>query len=239
MPLQRIKLKSLNAFRRLWWFIINWPKRLLRLCTHIFSFPKVALGNGLPVHYYEFYKWRFLIWLVEIVFYLMDLFAIPEIYETCDEWLKWKSRAINRHEQNIIQEIFGKKINLKLIIIDDTAGAFTRKYNIAYVTFNTINCWKSIPDELLVHEVTHCWQYQRFGSVYLLRALLGQKTQTGYSLKSAAQFAHLPKDEILNKFNYEQQAEIFCEYFKHRYNIASNTQVVQDIIAQFKDDLLA
>ena len=71
-------------------------------------------------------------------------------------------------------------------------------------------CW-------LVHELTHAWQYQHMGWIYLVKALSAQFRQKG----SAYDFGHadgLKKRRKegwdLRKFNLEQQGDIARSYYE-------------------------
>jgi hypothetical protein len=239
MSSEAFKQKCKNLLQRFLWFVRQWPLRLWRLILHLALFARLLPGIGLQVHYYEFYKWRILIWIGELFLNLLDLTGFPEIYETIDEWIKWKTRPLIKKENDLIQEIFGQHINTSLLLIDTKASWFARKYKIAYVTFNTVNCHGAISDDLLIHEVTHCWQYQRFGSVYILRALLGQKTKAGYDPGDLSKYNNLPMGELIKKYNYEQQAEIMSEYFKTIHGLPTTYLAQKTELITIKEQLLS
>ena len=166
----------------------------------------------LDIHYLEFYSYRYLLWLAEFIIYLTDITGLSMLYETLDEWINFNTRNLSPDEYALLLPLFGSQLNYKLVLIDKNARLFARKYNLAYVTFNTINCWGQLTDTLLVHEAVHCWQFQKYGSVYWFRALLGQFTPAGYNygeLSLDVQPLHPDR-----KFNFEQQAEIITDYYK-------------------------
>jgi hypothetical protein len=63
--------------------------------------------------------------------------------------------------------------------------------------------------------LVHVWQFHHFGSPYILRALLAQRTDLGYdygglpALKRAR-----AAQQGLQAFNYEQQASILEDFFR-------------------------
>ena len=58
----------------------------------------------------------------------------------------------------------------------------------------------------LVHEVTHVSQYQKYGIVYIIKALRAQR-HGGYNYKETW------LQTALNDFNFEQQADIAKQYY--------------------------
>jgi len=60
----------------------------------------------------------------------------------------------------------------------------------------------------LIHELTHIWQYQRYGWIYLWRTLRVQLAQgrSGY-------YYRLQPGYILDDYNYEQQGDIARDYY--------------------------
>jgi len=232
--------KVRNTFVRFGWYIIKWPTRFLRLLRHLFRLPLIILGIGLEVHYYEFYRYRLLIWSAELLLYTIDLLPFPEIFGTLDEWINYRTRNLNQVERSILEPIFGHNMKYNLILIDEKSRMISKKKSIVYVSFNTINSWGIMSPPLLVHEAVHVWQYQQKGSVYILRSLLGQKTTAGYNYGNLQQYSNLPKLLAADKFNYEQQAEIITDFYKHSQNLPftySSGEI--SLLEKYKDDILA
>jgi hypothetical protein len=88
----------------------------------------------------------------------------------------------------------------------------------AFTTFHTIN----LPEtggharanlDIIVHELTHVYQYERVGSIYIWQALRAQQTN-GYSYGGWQQ---LPEDRNNGKhyrdYNREQQGQIAQDYY--------------------------
>lgn len=63
------------------------------------------------MHYYEFYKYRLLIWSAELLLNTIDLLPFPEIFGTLDEWINYRTRNLNQVERSILEPIFGHNMN--------------------------------------------------------------------------------------------------------------------------------
>lgn len=154
---------------------------------------------------------------IEPFFQLLDLLQITWLYEVLSNAIKPHTRPLSTRERAVAISVFGNSIQYDKVRIDEHAYIGTRRFNICYVSFNTINNWGKLSDELLIHELIHIWQYQRFGARYIPRALAAQRTPEGYdyggveTLKKA-----LRVGEKLWDFNYEQQGDIVADYFRIR-----------------------
>jgi len=68
----------------------------------------------------------------------------------------------------------------------------------------------------LIHEMTHAWQYQHMGWVYLSKALWTQITKgpEGYQYGGAeGLIAARQNNQTFRTFNMEQQGDIACDYY--------------------------
>ncbi len=126
------------------------------------------------------------------------------------------TRKMSHTELKIGQSVFSSRIQFDLVRIN-TRSTVAKKWKFAFVTGNIIHINAGLSDTLLVHELTHVFQYQSVGLVYVPRALFAQRSRAGYN------FGHI-NDHLdivngiadLGKLNYEQQAE-FLETL-YRYN---------------------
>lgn len=150
-------------------------------------------------------------YVVDLFFYLLDLFAVGEFYETICDWAKYNTRALNPQERAIVQELFGETIDIDRIRIDDLALA-PRFMRIAYVGIYTINCFGKMSEDLFVHELIHIWQYEKLGSVYIPRALRAQRSAAGYNYGGVDALRAGPEE--LLAYNYEQQGDILADYWR-------------------------
>jgi hypothetical protein len=66
----------------------------------------------------------------------------------------------------------------------------------------------------LIHELTHAWQFQQMGWIYLLRAMLAQLTSRPYDYEgeSGLRMTRDGGGTILS-FNPEQQGAIVSDYY--------------------------
>ncbi|MEM9990514.1 MAG: hypothetical protein AAF738_02055 [Bacteroidota bacterium] len=158
---------------------------------------------------------------VEPVFYALDRLGISKLYETLSNRWKPHTRLLTTQEIALARSVFGDSINYDQVRIDEQARIGTRRYNLCYVSFNTINSWGALSDELLIHELMHVWQYQHFGAVYIPRALAAQRSKEGYNyggVEALWQAIHTKRN--LWDFNYEQQGDIVADYFRLRQGLA-------------------
>ena len=81
-------------------------------------------------------------------------------------------------------------------------------------TFHTINVPKGEPLGTYVHELTHVYQYERVGSIYIPEALHAQHTAAGYNYGGAKGLvAAQANGQHYANFNREQQAQIAEDYY--------------------------
>ncbi len=187
---------------------------------------------------------RILFWnSIELTFAVIDFLLISKIYEGLSNRLKSNIRKLSDWEYGLAQSVFGDAIDLDSVRIDERAYFGPKQSGICYVSFNTINSWGSMSDSLLVHELVHVWQYQRFGAVYIPRALWAQRTKEGYNYGGVSAL----KKAIVNKkkfweFNYEQQGDIVADYYRILMGLVpywgdgkfSDLPIYEHFIAQLK-----
>lgn len=214
--------------------------RLRHILRHFLQLPAYLASpilSGIRLHFLG----RVLLWWAELFFLFLDLLGVPEWYEIGSLWLKPASRPLDVLEWDIAYELFAGQLPYRRIRIDERAYIGPRQYRFCYVSFCVINSWEAMTDAVLVHELVHVWQFQRYGSPYILRALLAQRSMAGYdyggldglrSAKSASRG--------LDAFNYEQQASIIEDYFllsrtghtrRSRANLRSDLDIYQYFVA--------
>jgi hypothetical protein len=155
----------------------------------------------------------FWIWLGDFPFYIADLLAIPEIIQTLQIWVKPSIRPLSENELQCAQRVFKDAVDYRLVRIDSRARVGIHAKVIAYVTFNYINFRGSLSPEIFIHEMMHVWQFQRFGSVYLFRAMKAQFSNTVYDFGGIENlYQKMLAGRGLMDFNFEQQAEIIETY---------------------------
>ncbi|MCB0632822.1 MAG: hypothetical protein KDD15_23955 [Lewinella sp.] len=194
--------------------LISLPRRIYRVFCH---FPALFTYLNRPALYGIRFRGiaRCFLWLGEIPFLLLDLAGLPEWYELVNLWLKPNSRSLTSQELIWAKSLFGEMLPYQRIRIDERARLGPKQYRFCYVSFCVINSWERMPPAILIHELVHVWQFSRYGSPYILRALLAQNTRAGYDYGGirALQMAR-EHDLTLEAFNYEQQAAIVEDFFR-------------------------
>lgn len=154
----------------------------------------------------------------------VEIAGIPELAETAADLLKLNTRSLTSEEKAIAKSVFGDSINLDLVRIDEQARSVhaakevdNGEINRPFTTFHTINTWGPIDRSTLIHELTHVWQYEQDGAIYIPQALQGQHSDTGYSYTIQALENHRAANQGLTvDFNREQQAQIIEDYYAKR-----------------------
>lgn len=155
------------------------------------------------------------IWLFDLWFYILDVVYIPELYKTVYFLLKPSIRFLSKEELNLAESVFKDCVDLDKVLIDNFSGRVSKKWGIAYVSFDLIHTWKSLRRDVFIHELMHVYQYYHFGSVYIFRALLAQRSKEGYDYGGlAGLYTAIDEGKTLFDFNFEQQASIIEHYFE-------------------------
>jgi hypothetical protein len=182
----------LNRYKR---FIIHLVNPFYKVKTHLPS-------NGI------------FIWMGDLLCYFLDLFFIAEFFMLSNILVKRDIRKMNEKEMAIANAVFKDTLLTSHIFIDDTASFLTKKHNFAYVSFNLINWWGNMRDEVFAHELMHVYQFQKFGFVYIFRAILAQHSKAGYDYGGIDGLTLARENgKTLFDFNFEQQASIIEHYY--------------------------
>ena len=181
--------------------------RWIRLLRHVF-YPFYRHPEHLLVP-------NVVIWLIDFWFYVTDVLFIPELYKTAYFFLKPSIRFLSKEELDLAKSVYKDCLNLDKVLIDNYSGRVSKKYGIAYVSFDLIHTWQSLRKDVFIHELMHVYQYCQFGSVYIFRALLAQKSKEGYDYGGLTGLSSaIDKGKTLFEFNFEQQASIIEHYFE-------------------------
>ena len=179
--------------------------RSLRLLSHV-------CFSSYGVHQSRFKK--ITLWLPGIFILLLDLLALPEIYDYLSNMLKRSSRPLTVDEIETARSVYRDAFAYEQLRIDDRA-VFGPKYgHFAYVSYFTINCYGRMTEQTFIHELMHIWQYQKYGSMYILHALWAQQTKENYNYGGLAKLMEAKRaGRRLAYFNFEQQADIIEDYY--------------------------
>ncbi len=126
--------------------------------------------------------------------------------------------------------VFGDSIDYDTIRINGDNTIICKRLHIAFVSFHTIHYHQSISDSILIHELVHVWQYERFGSAYIARALLAQHSKMGYKYGG---LAALSRSQKLTDFNFEQMAEII----KHGFEYKGQHEIYNNFMGQLQESV--
>lgn len=186
-------------------FIFSFHRRFLRLIKHI-------LFSDLGVK--QSFRLKLIKWFPGIIALLIDLLALPEIYDCFTNVCKPGVRELNQTEFDAALGIFKDSIPLADVRIDQHARLGPKQWRFAYVSFFTINIYGSMPTHLLIHELVHVWQYMNYGSMYIVHALFAQHSPAGYNYGGldVLQFVKKANGKLAD-FNFEQQADIIRDYY--------------------------
>lgn len=199
-----ILFKCRTAWLRLVFFLKQLPRRIFRLLKGLWR-PTFELIFTRSLS-------GFLVAVLEIPIFILDMFGVPEVYETLQDFCKWNTRSLTPEEVRIGHSIFGESIDYALVRIDEKAVLGPKQKGFAYVSFRTINSYGIMPDHILIHELMHIWQFTHIGSVYAPRALIAQHSIDKYNYGG---FLGLwtRRDASIKSFNYEQQADVIMDYY--------------------------
>ena len=122
---------------------------------------------------------------------------------------------MNEEELTLSKTYFGDSINYDMVRVHPTAKYTANKYALAYVSFNTVNHFRSISRDVFVHEMMHVWQHQNLGGIYAVKALHAQYRGNAYDYGGfEGLYNAMLQGRDLLSFNFEQQAEIIQDYCK-------------------------
>lgn len=213
--------KLTGIFGRVTQWVARLPERLARLV--------MGLWEGVKsLHPWSLKWWEslghastwldFLKWLGRSALQLAEVLGIPEIAETLADLLKFNTRALSGSERSKAASVFGGSINIDLVRVDEGGLIGPSWTHREYTTFHTITGWGGIRDDTLIHELTHVWQYERSGAIYIAQAIHAQITLGGtgaydYDGVAGLQAAKSAGQGILS-FNREQQAQIVQDFYR-------------------------
>jgi hypothetical protein len=190
--------KKLNwLFRRVLFSLVQTPSRILRLFTLWWS------------PFYRIYPAK--IKIQAFFWSLFDALFVFDVLEIINNFAQPHIRTLTDIEKERGVKMFGKTLDFSLVLLDKHSVPVQRGFAYAFVTFNTINCFRPMPPDVFIHELTHVWQYQNFGAGYIAVALYAQKTRAGYNYAFEDDW-HL--SEHLLDFNAEQQADLVQDAYR-------------------------
>ena len=198
--------------------LVQWPRNLVRDFPRRLGRLAVVRSPGpLPL------RW----WFARLQFALFDLIGGPELAQFFWHWLMQTS-PLTAAEREAVVSVLGPRA----IRYDDVRIAqggvlqwvFKMNRRRAFCLWHTIHLPRGGRHargqlDLLVHEATHVFQYERVGSIYIGEALLAQRRwgRAAYDYGGPAGLhAAWQQRRPLRSFNREQQAQIAQHFYACR-----------------------
>jgi len=184
----------------------TYPKRVVRFILHFIQWIP-------PVRKFHLPSKGIVEWLMDLFFYLADVLIFPDLFELIFVWFQTDIRLLNEEERSYAKKYFENQVNLYNVRMSRRIPVRIKNLALAFVTFNTIHFAEKVSIPIFVHELVHIWQYQKFGSVYIYRALKAQRTKEGYDYGGLENlYAKMLDNALFTEFNFEQQGAIFEDY---------------------------
>ena len=214
--------KIAGVFQRIAFWMSQLPARVVRLLSTLWKGLKTFKPWTLKwwKSLAEIDTWKgFLKWITTVALQSLEIGGIGEMYETIQDIIKFNTRTLSASELRAGKSVFGNSINFDFVRVDTGAvigPAFSHR---AYTSFHTINSWATESTDVMVHELTHVWQYENAGAIYMPQAVHAQLWGGRYDYKDVAglQRKKAAGDGLLS-FNREQQAQIVQDFFRLRQN---------------------
>lgn len=210
--------KVTGIFERVGRWITRLPERVGRLLLGLWEGVKSLKPWSL-----EWWKslgrastWKkFLKWVGTRLIDLAEIAGVGEIYETVMDFVKFNTRKMASDEVSKASSVFGASLDYSLVRIDEGAligPSFSKR---PYTSFHTINSWGAMSDDTLMHELTHVWQYQQSGAIYMPQAIHAQVWGGGYNYGGIPGLQNAKNaGQGLTSFNREQQAQIVTDFYR-------------------------
>ncbi|MBD1847198.1 S8 family serine peptidase [Cyanobacteria bacterium FACHB-63] len=147
-------------------------------------------------------------------------------------------RPMSSREINVAKSVFGDAIDYSKVLLDQYSvlaltsglkstisdrGAGGVSTSRPFVLGNTIKYFGAIDNATLIHELTHIWQYQKTGPIYISRATTDQRSEKGYDYGGIPELIlrkRLVGQGTIRSFDKtaEKQATLVEDYYRLREN---------------------
>jgi hypothetical protein len=154
---------------------------------------------------------------------VFDALRGPRLFEVVWRRLS-RLRALSAEELAAAASVLGAKaIDYGAVRVADgglLSLIFRFNKRRAFVTFHTVNMPNagaslSSKLDLMVHELTHVYQFEVVGSIYIWQALKAQRSAEGYNYGGWTKLAKdRGKGKHYREYNREQQAQMAQDYYK-------------------------
>ncbi len=212
--------KVAGIFQRFAYWISQLPARIVRLL--------LGLWEGLKTFKPWTLSWwksladvdtwlNFAKWIGARVVELLDIVGVGEVSQTIADFIKFNTRILTESEFKAAKSVFGHSVNLEFVRVDEKAMIGPSISKRAYTSFHTINSWGHEKVHVMIHELTHVWQYENAGSIYMPQAIHAQAWGEGYDYGGAQGLqSRKMSGRGFSSFNREQQGQIVQDFFRIR-----------------------
>jgi hypothetical protein len=157
-------------------------------------------------------------WVGTLLLRVLDLVGVPEIGEFLMHLFS-HIRRLSGAEINAAKSVLGPSA-IRYGEVRVASGGwlslvFKNNNGRAFTTFHTLNMPPGEQLDVFVHELTHVYQYERVGSIYIPQAIHAQNTAVGYNYGDGAGLVQAKaQGRHYRSFNREQQAQIAQDYYR-------------------------
>jgi hypothetical protein len=160
-------------------------------------------------------------WVVQLLTRVLDIFGAPEALEFLLH-IVTKARPLRGDEIAAASAVLGPSAIRYGDVRVSEGGLLNLIFKLnnsrAFTTFHTINLPAGTSLAVVVHELTHVYQFEKAGTVYITQAL-GAQIQHGTSAYNYGGPAGLLTDYLAGKhyaqYNREQQGQIAEDYYDY------------------------
>lgn len=215
--------------------IKNYHNRLRRFLKHLFPF-KYTIGREISAGV------LIIEWFISMAFLITDLLLFPDILSILYVLFNREVRGLSPKEEEIKKLLFGTNLEMP-ILFNNNARLFTNNGSIAFVSFYVIHGCQ-ISDKTFAHELIHSYQFAKFGSPYIIRALIAQRTVSGYNYGGIKGLQDIfVNQKPISVLNYEQQGDVLADYYEllinensiHPSKFAYYKQLYENVCSKWKD----
>lgn len=209
-----------------------WSRRILRLARHLIY----PVRNN-PGH---LKSKNLLIWFLDLLAYLTDLLFIPEIYKVVYLLCKPSIRTLNEAELQLARSVYLDTVDFRRVLIHEHSFIISKKLRTAYVAFGLIHSADKLKQDIFIHELMHVYQYQQYGSAYIVHAFEAQLSKSAYDYGGKKGLEELrQKGGTLFDLNFEQQASVLEHFYELNRRLGADEMAGSwSVYQDFRNDLL-
>ncbi|MCB0601868.1 MAG: hypothetical protein KDC28_11590 [Saprospiraceae bacterium] len=171
-------------------------------------------------------------WMVDVVILVGDVLCLPEIYLAL-EWLASPVKTFPQMDGSKYRVPYPADLKTDNIRLHLNPRIRPNARVHAYVSFQTINFWGELSDEIFLHELMHIWQFHRVGSIYIHHALRAQRMIPAYEYGLVSGVLNRWDQVcIWRDFNFEQMASLGADLELHLRDFPEDSRA-KAILDQF------